>query len=98
MGKRRRLLLLSLGISFLALGIALDPKGIRHTLRLAKEAERLRQENAEIAANNERLRAQLRHLANHPEALERVAREELGLVLPDEVVFLLETEGAARAP
>lgn len=97
MGKRR-LLFLSLGISLLALGLALDPKGIRHTLRLAEEAERLQRENAQHEAKNERLKAQLRQLANQPDALERVAREELGLVLPDEVIFQLETDGAPVAP
>jgi len=91
MGKRRLLMLL-LGIVLLLVGLALDPKGIRHTLRLAEDARRLRRENAELRATNERLRTQLRHLAGHPEALERVAREELGLVMPDEVIFHLEAE------
>lgn len=96
MGKRRLLILL-LGLLLLSLGIALDPKGIRHTLHLAEDAERLRRENAELRSANERLKTQLRHLAGQPDALERVAREELGLVLPDEIIFQLETEDV-RSP
>lgn len=97
MGKRR-LLLLSLGMLLLGLGLIFDPKGIRHTLRLAEDAERLRRENAELERANGRLRTQLRHLAGQPEALERVAREELGLVLPDEVLFQLETDDGRASP
>lgn len=97
MGKRR-LLLLSFGLLLLALGLFLDPKGIRHTLRLAEDAERLRRENAELERSNGRLRTQLRHLAGQPDALERVAREELGLVLPDEIIFQLETGDDGVSP
>lgn len=97
MGKGR-LLLLSLGISLLALAFALDPKGIRHTLDLAEDADRLRRENAALEAKNEKLKVQLRHLATEVDALERVAREELGLVLPNEIIFQLETDGASESP
>ena len=65
-------------------------KGFMETMRarrLAREQEdhlaRLRQENA-------MLREQARRLREDPRAIESVAREELGLIRPGELLFILK--------
>lgn len=66
---------------------ALSPNGLRKAWRFGKEIERLRAENAAIEAENERLRRDIQNLHASPAYLERVARDELGLVRPGEVLF-----------
>jgi cell division protein FtsB len=54
---------------------------------------------SEIAATEERIRAlerRIERLQDDPATLDRVAREELGLVRPDEVVVVLPERAAAR--
>lgn len=96
--RRRRLAFFLVTVCLVVVGLALDPKGFRHTRSLERDAERLRGENRTLSRENEQLRANLRRLADDPEALERAAREELGLVLPGEVIFHLEAHGAPQDP
>ena len=58
---------------------------------------RARQEHLEMAAsletlrrNNARLRDEMRRLNEDPATIESVAREQLGLIRPGEVVFILK--------
>lgn len=76
----------------------LDPKGFGHTRRLRDDVERIRGENRQLRTENQRLRAELRRLSDDPGELERAAREELGLVLPDEVIFHLEAADGSLPP
>lgn len=86
-----------------ALSLA-DPRGVRQLRLLRAEIERqqavnraLRQSNASLAQTAKSLRAPVDLLA-----LERAAREELGFVKPDELIFRFEPPGApqprGRAP
>lgn len=93
-----RLLALA-GFALLALvWLAVDPGGLRHTRRLAADLEAIRADNARIRQENDALRRELQLLADDPAALERAAREELGLIKPGEVVFRLEEADATRRP
>jgi cell division protein FtsB len=58
---------------------------------------RARKQYAEVAASlasmqseNDRLRDQIRRLTSDPETIESVAREELGLIRPGELVFVVK--------
>jgi cell division protein FtsB len=69
----------------------LDARALRHEVRrLHGEVDSRRQA---VAA----LRAEVEQLASDPFARERIAREELGLVQPGEIDFLLPREGGALA-
>lgn len=94
----RRLAFFLVVVCLVVVGLTLDPKGFRHARSLEKDAERIRRENQILSKENEQLRASLRRLADDPDALERAAREELGLVLPGEVIFHLEADDAPEAP
>jgi cell division protein FtsB len=56
-------------------------------LELAREIE-------EIRAENLRLAAEIRALRSDPRAIERIAREQLGLARPGETVFLIRDADA----
>lgn len=69
-----------------------DPKGLRRLERLASDVERQEQKNRELRAENARLAKTVRELSPplQPRALEKAAREQLGYVRQDEVLFKFE--------
>ena len=76
--------LLTVGMVLLAV---FDPHG---ALAVRKQHTRLDQVNSEVAAlteENERLRKQIDQLRHDPATIERIAREQLGLVKPGEVIL-----------
>lgn len=79
-------------------GLVLHPSGLGRTLRLRADATSLSASNDELRFENDRLRRELKALADDPAELERAAREELGLVRPGEVVFRLEDGDEALVP
>ncbi|MFT3915965.1 MAG: septum formation initiator family protein [Anaeromyxobacteraceae bacterium] len=78
------------GLALLALLSAVDTSGLRKASRLAAEAERVEAENRRLAEENARLTREVRALKSDPAAMERAAREDLGLVRPGERVYRVE--------
>jgi cell division protein FtsB len=60
--------------------------GLARTLQLRQELATLRAHNAALAAENQRLEREAEALRDDPEAIERVARTELGWVRPGEII------------
>lgn len=86
-------------VTFVALiWLAVDPHGLRHTKSLQANLEQIEATNAQLEQKNTKLRRELELLADDPLALERAAREELGLVRPGEVIFRLEEEADEARP
>ena len=84
-----------LGVASLALVSFLVIAGFRgyHDLEVARQREaRLEEQIAETRREVERLERRIDRLRNDPAMLERLAREELGLARPGEVVILMEPE------
>ena len=69
-----------------------DPKGWRRLERLRADIDRQEQKNRELRAQNARLVKTVRELSPpiQPSALERMAREQLGFVRQDELLFKFE--------
>jgi cell division protein FtsL len=67
------------------------------TYQIRREAARLERERDELRRQNAQLREEIR-LLNTPEYVERIAREQLGLVKPGEVAVILvaPSPGPAR--
>ncbi len=63
--------------------------GLVRMVALQRELSAVRAENARIRLGIADLKAEIRDLKEDPAAIERVARRELGLVRPDEYVFVL---------
>lgn len=84
----RKLGLLVAGLSLvLAVLSALGDRGVAYLLRLDHEASRLEASNADLKRENAHLILRIRALRDDRATLEQVARDELGLVKPGEVVF-----------
>jgi cell division protein FtsB len=64
-----------------------SPSGLPRLRALEAEIAQVRAENAELATAADQLRLQVRKLKDDPKAVERLARDELGLVRNTEVVF-----------
>jgi cell division protein FtsB len=75
------------GLSVLSLS---DARGLRQTLKLRGEVENYRQRNKALAAQNAQLRREIEALSGDLKALERAAREDLGLVRGNEIIFTFE--------
>ncbi len=57
--------------------------------RTQKEIERLRQEIQQVNQENRALAEQVKALKSDPRMIERIAREEMGLARPGELIFKL---------
>ncbi|MBL8912801.1 MAG: septum formation initiator family protein [Archangium sp.] len=74
----------------LAVGSLSGEGGFRRYARLKRDLDSLQDRNAKLEAENQRLKREVQRVRSEPAALERAARESLGLVRPGEVVFNVE--------
>lgn len=83
----------ALPVSILALALVsvpvliLQPEGLPRLRGLERELADVNAENAELRRDITRLRVEVRDLRDDPAAVERIARDQLGLVRKSEVVF-----------
>ena len=82
--------------TFLATALAyfpyrvLDGSGARKAAELRLQHERTVGASRALAEDNERLRREIEGLKNDVGAIEDIAREELGMVYPGEVIIRIE--------
>src|SRR2546421_610491 len=67
--------------------LMLAPEGLPRLRSLSKELAIVQRQNAELRREIRQLRAAVDDLRKNPRAVERIARDELGLVRPNELVF-----------
>jgi cell division protein FtsB len=102
----RRHLLKILGLALLALGIhdVFGAHGYLAMRRSQKEIEELRGQIEKLNHDNQELAEHVSALKTDPEAIEKIAREEMGLARPGEMIFKLPpappaaTDGKANSP
>ena len=70
--------------------LVLEPQGSPRMRSLEKELAGVQAENAELRRDVSKLRTEVKDLREDPQAVERIAREQLGLVRKSEVVFQFE--------
>src|SRR6185436_6182402 len=63
----------------------LAPEGLPRLRSLSKELTQVEAENADLKQRIQHLRSEVEHLRQDPVAIERIARDELGLVRTSEV-------------
>lgn len=84
----RGLPLALLTVSLIAVPVlVLEPEGMPRMRALDKELRDVEADNAELRRDVNRLRTEVKDLRENPVAVERIAREQLGLVRKSEVVF-----------
>lgn len=83
----------TLPIAMLALALVavpvlvLEPEGLPRLRALQKELDDVNTENDELRRGVGRLRIEVKQLRDDPATIERIARDELGMVRKSEVVF-----------
>lgn len=89
----RILPLTMLGVAVVGVPVMiLAPEGLPRLRALEKELADVHGENQEIRRELEQLRREVEQLRDDPAAVERIARDELGLVRQTEVVFQFPRE------
>jgi cell division protein FtsB len=85
---QRTLPIAMLSLALIAVPVlVLEPQGLPRLEALEHELSGVENENAELRRSVERLRIEVRALREDPAAVERIARDELGMVRRNEVVF-----------
>jgi cell division protein FtsB len=64
-----------------------EPQGLPRMRALDAELSRVETENAELRRDIDALKSEVQALRDDPAAVERIARNELGLVRKNEIVF-----------
>ena len=77
----------------LVVGALFGDRGLLHLMDQRHRAEVLAGEVEDLQAENARLAAEIAALRTDPRAIERLAREELGMAGPGETVFLVRDAG-----
>ena len=65
----------------------LDPKGAARVERLSNELTQLEEANQQLKRENDALRLEIHAFHSNPDYVEKVARDELGMVGKDEVIY-----------
>jgi cell division protein FtsB len=89
---------LGTAIALIALGVGsvFGDRGILNLVDERREVDALRAELEELRSENARLAAEIAALRTSPRAIERLAREQLGLARADETVFFVRDEAGPR--
>jgi cell division protein FtsB len=97
--ERQHQLIIWSGVSFfliLTLLAVVGERGFLDAHEFARHLERVERQIDVLEAENALLREQVIGLRHDPHQVEKLAREELGLVRPDEIVFIVV--GTQSAP
>ena len=77
-----------LGLALVSVPILiLEPEGLPRLRALERELTDVNAENADLKREITKLHVEVRELRDNPAAVERIARDQLGLVRKSEVVF-----------
>lgn len=89
-GRRMAHVLLLFVACVLVIDALVGDKGLLAMMQARKEHTQLSSEIARSRAENARLREEARRLREDPAAIEEIARRELGLIKPGEVMFIVK--------
>jgi len=85
-------------IALLSLLTVVGERGAVHLWRLRGEKNRLDEQNYQLQKENEALRQRISRIRNDNRYLEKLAREELNMVRPGEVVYRLRRSETRSPP
>jgi cell division protein FtsB len=100
LGLRRKAATLASILALIALivGSLFGDRGMLHLVAQREHAQALEREIETLRTENGRLAQEIRALKTDPRAIERLAREQLGLARPGESVFLIHEESSPDRP
>jgi len=82
--------------SVLLLDALVGERGLADTFKAREASRRLSHRLTQLEAENAGLREQARRLADDPAAIERAAREDLGLIKPGEILVVVKDVKSGR--
>jgi cell division protein FtsB len=95
--KRRWLPILLIGLILLVWYFSLfGEKGVIKIIQLRRERDRILADVTRIQEENKMLQEEIRRLREDSRYLESVAREDLGLIKENEIIFIFEDRGVAQ--
>ena len=95
----RTVLIITLGAVFGSIYALLGESGIVSIMKMRARATQLRYEISAKEQDNRELRGVIRPLREaDPEAIERIAREKLYMVRPDDILYILPPESRPAPP
>lgn len=90
----RRTYLIPAGcLAFILFFTVLGERGLLRIYEMRQEKKRIDKKVTELRAENEKLRLEIAALHNDRYHLERIARKELGLVRPNEIIYQFPAAG-----
>ena len=89
-GRRMAHMLLLFVACVLVIDALVGDKGLLAIIQARKEYNQLATEIARARSENARLREEARRLREDPAAIEEIARRELGLIKPGEILFIVK--------
>ncbi len=94
--------LLQAALIFITIVLLVDAligeKGFMETLRARRQSRDVAAALESVRRENARLREDVRRLSEDPGAIESVAREDLGLIRPGEVLFIIKDAKPSKTP
>lgn len=81
----------------LAVDGVFGPHGFIATYRLKLEVQQAQRKTQQLKQENHQFTSQVQQLKSDPSAIERVAREKMGLVKPGQLVFKLAPKSSSKA-
>jgi cell division protein FtsB len=97
-GRRRTLQMLLVFVTVvLVINALVGERGLTETLRARKQHQELVSAIDRLKADNARLRDEARRLRSDPSTIEALARQELGLIKPGEMLFIVKDAKPAAA-
>ena len=95
-GRKTLHLLLIFVTLVLVLDALVGEKGLLETMRARRQHRELTASIDRLRAENAHLREEARRLLEDPSAIESLAREELGLIRPGEMLFIVKEPRTAH--
>jgi cell division protein FtsL len=81
----------------LVINALVGDRGLMETLRARQQHQELAASIDRLRAENGRLREEVQRLSSDPAAIEALARQELGLIRPGELLFIIRDAKPAPA-
>ena len=85
--QKKYLLSLGLFVTGMLLFSLFGSRGLVQIYQLTEDRDRIQMSNARLEEENKKLAAQIHRLRNNKEEVEKIAREDLGLVKKGEIVY-----------
>ena len=88
--QKKYLILLAVFASTMLLLAVFGGRGLMQIYHLKEEREKIRSVNARLREENQKLAEQIQRMKHNKKEIEKIAREELGLVKKGELVYKFE--------